>query len=58
MQQQLEPPEGKVIAQCEQCLCEIYEGEMVYTHCGLIFCSEGCLLESLDIIWLPVEEAV
>ncbi len=58
MQQQLEPQESKVMALCEKCQCEIYEGEMVYTHYGLIFCSQDCLLESLDIIWLPVEEAV
>ena len=28
MQQQLEPQESKVMALCEKCQCEIYEGEM------------------------------
>lgn len=39
-----EPPEGKIVATCAYCGCEIYEGEKIYRIDNDIYCSD-CVKE-------------
>ena len=56
----INPPEGEVVALCEDCGSELYEGEEVYQYDDMVFCDWHCLkshlIDTLDIQYKTLGE--
>lgn len=54
-----DPQAANVLAYCESCGLEIYEGEEVYvTHDAILHADEQCLYEYLGVGCMLIEEAL
>lgn len=51
-----EQPQPKVHDYCEECGSEIYDGQLVTTFDGYMFCNDRCLFNYLGAVTLTAGE--
>jgi len=57
----INPPEGEIVALCEDCKNELHNGEEVLIYDNMVFCDWHCLkshlIDTLDIQYKMLGEA-
>lgn len=48
--------EEKIVENCRECKAEIYEGQLVTSMSGTLFCNDQCLFDYLGAVMITAVE--